>query len=166
MPLISRDGSVRPHVSLAHGAAPTGDVPTGVDRLDEARDVLGRVLQVTVHGDDDVAPCPHDPRVHGGVLAEVPLQPDGVDARIPVMEALERGKRPVRRAVVDEHDLERAAQPCQRQNRPSVELVDRLDLVEQRDDDRDLRPRLTLGLSRLCPQDVKLLHRSTPAYTP
>ena len=104
--------------------------------------------------------------MHRRVLAEVPLEPHGADARVGVVEPLERRERPVRGAVVDVDELERAAEPVERRDGAAVELLDGRGFVEQRDDDGDVRSPLGLGLSRRCPQDVKLLHRRAPAYTP
>ena len=69
IPLISRDGSVRPQESWRARAAAARDVVAGLDGLDEARDVLGRVLEVAVHRHDDRAAGPDEPGVHRRVLA-------------------------------------------------------------------------------------------------
>ena len=150
---------------LTNRSAPARDVPARIDCFDEARDVLGRVLQVAVHGHDDVTARTHDSCVHGGMLTEVPLQTHGVNPRIGVVESLERRKGPIGGTVVDEDELERPAQSVERGGCAPVQLVDRRGLVEQRYDDGDVWPPFVLGHSRRCPQDVKLLHRRAPAYT-
>ena len=71
IPLISRDGSVRPQRVAARRAPAARHVGAGLDRGDEPRDVLRLVLQVAVHRHDDVAARPREPGVHGRVLAEV-----------------------------------------------------------------------------------------------
>ena len=93
---------------VAAGRAPAArDVGAGLDRGDEPRDVLGLVLEVAVHRHDDVAARAREPGVHRRVLAEVPLEADGVDARVGRVQPLELGPGPVGRAVVDEDQLER-----------------------------------------------------------
>ena len=56
-----------------------------------------------------------------------------------------RANVPSRRAVVDEEELERAAVRLERRDRAPVELVDRRLLVEDRNDDGDVRRGLRLG---------------------
>ena len=56
---------------VARGATAARDVVSRLDRLDQARDVLGRVLQVAVHRHDDRAARAGEPRVHRRVLAEL-----------------------------------------------------------------------------------------------
>ncbi len=87
------------------GAAAARDVRAGLDRRDEARDVLRRVLEVAVHRHDDLAARAREPGVHRGVLAEVALEADGAHARVGLVQALEHGEAAVRRAVVDEDQL-------------------------------------------------------------
>ena len=67
---------------VARGAPPARDVVARLHRLDEARHVLRRVLQVAVHRHDDRSARPREPGVHRRVLTRVPLQPDGAHARV------------------------------------------------------------------------------------
>ena len=120
---------------VARGAAAAGHVGAGLDRGDEARNVLRLVLQVAVHRHDDLAARPREARVHGGVLAEVALEAHGVDARVGRVQALDRGPGAVGGAVVDEDQLERPA--VERRYGAPVELLDRAFLVQERDDDRE-----------------------------
>src|SRR6185312_856142 len=126
---------------LPNAAPPARDVVARLNRLDEPRDVLRSVLQVAVHRHDDVAAPTRKPGMHRGMLAEVAFEPNRADTRIAAVQALERGKRPVRRAVVDEDELERPRAWLERGDRPPVELVDGGGLVIQRDDDRNVRRR-------------------------
>ena len=90
-----------------HGAAPrvvaraapsACDVVARLDRLDEARHVLGRVLQVAVHRHDDRPAGPRESRVHRRMLACVSLQPDRAHPLVAVVDAL-RATRTSRRST-------------------------------------------------------------------
>ena len=78
IPLITRDGSVRPQESRRAFRA-ARDVRALLDCRDQPRQVLGRVLEVAVHRHEDLAARANEPGVHRGVLAEVPLQADDAD---------------------------------------------------------------------------------------
>ena len=56
-------------------------VPAGIQRLNEARDLVGVVLQVGVHRDDDVARARADADHQRRRLAEIAPQPDRLDRR-------------------------------------------------------------------------------------
>ena len=135
------------------------DVVAGVDGLDEAGDVLGRVLQVAVHRHDGGAAGAGEARVHGGMLPEVALEADGPHARVVVVQALERGEGAVGRAVVDEDELEGAAELVEGLHGAAVELLERGRLVEERDDDRELRLRVRLGRPGGLGERIGLGHR-------
>ena len=60
------------------------------------------------------------------------------------------GKRAVDRAVVDVHDLERPPEAVERDDSSAVELVERADLVVQRDNDRQLGRRLGVVGRSVC----------------
>src|SRR6266508_6975811 len=126
---------------LAREAPAACDVVAGLDRLDETRDVLRLVLQVSVHRHDDVAACAGEAGVHGWVLAEVALEAHGAYPRIGGVEALERRERAVGRAIVDEDQLEGPRPRLERGDAAAVELLDRPGLVVDGDDDRDVRGR-------------------------
>jgi hypothetical protein len=63
------------------------------------------------------------------------------------MEPFELGERRVRRAVVDEDQLERTARAVESFDRPRVQLAEARGLVEHRNHDRDRRRR-SLGVGR------------------
>ena len=137
----------RPAPRVAAGdTPPAGHVGAGVHGRHELRDVLGRVLEVAVHRHDDVAPRPREARVHGRMLAEVPAEANGPHAVVACVEALELGERAVGRPVVHEDDLVRPARCVERRDRAAVQLVERRRLVVERDDDRDIRPRILVRL--------------------
>ena len=145
IPLISREGSVRPHESWRARTPAARDVIAGLDRLDEARDVLGRVLEVAVHRDDDPAAGTGQPGVHRRVLARVPLEPHRAHARVAGVDRLEHREAAVGRSVVDVDHLVRAAESLERGREPPVQLVKRRALLEQRHDDGELGPWAGLG---------------------
>ena len=144
----------------SYGTASAGDVRAGVDGGEELRDVLGLVLEVTVHRDEDVAAGAREAGVHRRMLAEVAREADGADARIAFVERAEPVEGVVAGAVVDDEELEGPA--VDGGDGPLVELVDRPLLVQHRHDDRQLR--LTVhwhAHPRLASRPV----RSTPAHS-
>ena len=132
---------------VARRAAAACHVIARSDGLDELGDVLRLVLEVPVHRHDHLAARTHETRVHRGMLTVVALEANGAHAGIARVQALEHGEGSVRRAVVDEHELERAADRVERLRRAAVQLVQRPRLVEERDDDRDLGRGVELGVA-------------------
>ena len=126
----------------------------------------GQVLEVAVHRHDDVAARPAQPGVHRGVLAEVPLEADRVDAPVGRVERSSIGERPVRRAVVDVDDLERAAEALERGDRAAVELLERAHLVVERDDDGELGGRLAGWRRHRSWERLGLCHRQPERIRP
>ena len=147
----------RPAPRVAPGGAPAArDVAAGLDRGDEARDVLGRVLEVAVHRHHDLAAGAGEARVHRRVLAGVALEAHGADARVGLVQALEHVEAAVRRAVVDEDQL--VVLGRERRRGAAIELLDRRGLVVDGDDHGDARRgagRVRLALRR---KDVCLRH--------
>ena len=72
-----------------------------------------------------------------GGLAEVSAQMNDDDIRMLVVQPCEDGEAPVRRAVVDEDDLELVVDGLEGVRDLVVERLERLLLVEQGNDDRD-----------------------------
>jgi hypothetical protein len=138
---VDQAGRKGPSPGVApRGTATARDVIAGLDGLDERGDVLGRILEIAVHGHDDRAPRPGETGVHRGMLAGVPLQAHRADTRVVGVDPLERRERAVGRAVVDVEDLVRAPERLERRREALLELVERRDLVVQRHDDRELGP--------------------------
>jgi hypothetical protein len=115
--------------------AAAGDVGSGVDRRDQLGQVGRLVLQVAVHGDDDLAAGSGDACVHRGMLAEVAFEGDDADAVVPVVQAGQDVERPVGRAVVHEDHLGGQACAVDGLDDAVVERLDRPFLVEHGDDD-------------------------------
>ena len=151
MPLMNARRKRPPPGVAPRGARAARDVGAVLERLDQARQVLRRVLEVAVHRDQHLAPRPDEPRVHGGVLPEVPLEAHRAHPPVGRVEPLELAEGRVRRAVVDEDQLERVARAVERFDRPRVELAEARGLVVDRDHDRDGRRRL-VGIRREPPR--------------
>ncbi len=123
-------------------AASAGHVRTALDCRDEQRDVLRRVLQVAVHGDEDFAPGANQPGVHRRVLAEVAFEAHRADPSVRRVDPLQLGEGRVERAVVDANQLEIEIGWIQRLDGSTVELGHVGGLVVERQDDRNRRNRL------------------------
>ena len=81
------------------------DVEAVVELRQEIRDLGRVVLQIRIHRDDHVAGGDVDSRRERGSLAEVPAQAHDANVEVCGVEPHELAIGPVRRAVVDEHDL-------------------------------------------------------------
>jgi hypothetical protein len=102
---------------------------------DELRDDLGRVLQIRVHDDDRVAPGMVESGGDGDLLAEIAAEGDGGQAPIGGADLAQRLQRVVLRAVVDEDDFERQADPLQHGQEPGDERPQIARFVEERRND-------------------------------
>ena len=110
---------------------------------------VGRVLQVGVHREDHVAFGGGESAVECGRLAVVAGEPDRPQGAIVFFEAFERLPRAVGRAVVDEDDFVREAVFACYAVDPGRQFGERLLLVVERHDHRDVQ---------------SLLHPVTPPY--
>src|SRR3989442_860685 len=91
---------------------------------DKGRDLFRIVLQVAVHGDDNVAAGGVEARLQRRRLAEVPAQGDNLDARIALINFVECPRCLVLAAVVDEDDFVRLAQLAIDVSRVAHQLAD------------------------------------------
>ena len=123
-----------------HAPAPH-DVDAVGERLQQARDLLRRVLQVGVERDDHVAPRALHAREHGGVLAVVAVEPDHTDGRILMMQRAQDVRRSVAAPVVDEDHLVRLRDPLQREREAMVQVDEARRFVEHGHHDRQGGPR-------------------------
>src|SRR5262249_47772114 len=105
-----------------------------------------------------------EPGVHRRMLAEVPFEADGADARVLLVQPLECSKRSVGRAVVDEDELVRVRPRVESRDGAPVELGERVDLVVQRDNERDVGRRRLLARRTTGSEDVGLDHQHARAY--
>jgi hypothetical protein len=91
--------------------------------------------------DDDVAGHEVEPRAERSLVPEVPRQGDDHQARVVSCGFLDQGQRAVPAAIVDQHDLVRAAGDAIEDGAQAPEqLADALLLVMQGNRDRDARP--------------------------
>ena len=106
--------------------------------LEEARDGLGRILQVAVHDDCDIARDVLQDRGEGGLVPEVAGQRDRDEAPVPAGGRLDDGPGAVGAAVVDQHHLMPASgQGVDDPPQTLEELREHRFFVEERDADGD-----------------------------
>ena len=103
-----------------------------LDHLVQTGYLVGRVLQVGVHSDDDIALCTLEPAVQGGTLAVVATELDGLDVFVFLAQALNDLPAVVGRTVVDEDDLVGEVIGLHDALYPGVQLRQRLGLIEKR----------------------------------
>ena len=118
--------------------APAGDeVEVFVQQPgDHARDVDRVVLQVAVHGHDDIAARRIDAGLHGGGLLEVARQFDDAHVRAVLLHRLQGAlDRRIAAAVVDQHQFPRILVADQRLMHALDQRRDVVFLVVERDDD-------------------------------
>ena len=87
------------------------------------------------------------------MLAEVALEAHGANARVAGVQALERRERAVRRAVVDEDQLERARPRIEHRHGAAIELLEGRCFVVHRHDHRHV------GRRQICIGDSGALER-------
>ena len=160
-PVDEPRGQRAPPGVVARGPPAARDVVAGLDRLDEPRHVLRRVLEVAVHRHDDRAADAGQARVHRGVLAGVPLQAHRPHARVGLVQPLERREGPVGRPVVDVEHLVGAAEGLEGARQPGVQLVERRLLLEERHDDGELGTRVVVEHRPGCARRLGSRHRPT-----
>ena len=98
----------------------------------------GIVLEVGVDRHDEVAASFEEARLQRGGLPEVPAEMDDDDVRrCSSCRRARTDEAAVRRAVVDEDHLELLVEGLERGRDLVVERLERVLLVEQRDDDGD-----------------------------
>jgi hypothetical protein len=74
-------------------------------RREQARDFLGRVLEVTIHNHYPVAPGFREARGDRRMLAEVPAQPECPHPLVAFAQPLDDRPGPVWTAIVHEHEF-------------------------------------------------------------
>src|SRR5271165_4032573 len=87
------------------GSPPADDIESFLDFRDEARDLFRVVLQVAIHGDDDVAARNIKTCLECRGLAEIPAKSDNSYPRIALIDSLKSRRGLVRTTVVDEDNL-------------------------------------------------------------
>jgi hypothetical protein len=112
--------------------------------LVQTRQLFRGILEVTVHDGDPASARASEPGRDGGMLAEVPAQPDGAHSRIRAREPFEDAPAAVGAAIVDEDDLDSSGDRLEAREHPLYELLDGPGTSVDRDDDADLGLRLRL----------------------
>jgi len=121
----------------AHGI---DDVVTLRPLLDEDLDSFGSVLEIGVHQDDRLARGLREPCLERSLMPEIAREVKDLQVGIVLVEAVEDIGRAVGAAVVDEHDLERAAADAlQDGDEARHELGEAFALVVDGNDDRQAR---------------------------
>ena len=127
--------------------APAADDVVALVQLGQELGNLGRVvLEVAVHGNDDLAPGLVETRLQGRRLAEVAAELDQDDVVILFIDLLEGGVGSVRAAVVDEDQLVGPAGLVQNVLEAGVHLLDIVHFVVKGDDDAQLQGRGVVDL--------------------
>src|SRR2546430_12965684 len=128
------------------GAAEEGlDAPVLADRVDDlvafapAGDQVGRelrrILEIAVHDDDRVARRAVEAGRDRHLVAEVAREPEHLETGVAPAQVREQVGAPVRAAVVDEDHLGGAVQAVEHGTKSTLQLRQRLLLVEDRDDE-------------------------------
>ena len=153
-------GRPQQHPFFPGNAAGIDDVEPFSVFVEELMDRFRRILQISVHHDDDVAGHVVQGRADGGLVAEIARKGDDDDPGVVGRGRGEQLERPVRAPVVDEDHLVRApGQPVEDRPQPAQQLGDGLALVEERDRGGDSR--LRVHALRL-PLKYTLLQHVTP----
>ena len=111
---------------------------------EELRDVVGVVLEIGVHGDDDRAAGALEPGVEGRRLPGVPAESEDADPGILGRQLAEHVARAVGGAVVHEQDLEGLAMAVENADQLPIASLDVRLLVVGGDDhgEREAMPRV------------------------
>ncbi len=112
-----------------------------VQVLQQDLEIGGIVLQVAVHGRQDLATRGTESRDEGRRQAGLPLEAQQAHPRVALDEAAEDIRAGVRRSVVDEDDLDRPAQPREDRQQFVPEHRQAVRLVVHGEHDREGRPR-------------------------
>ena len=114
------------------GSPPADDVVSLFNFGHEGGDLFRVVLQVAIHGDDDVAARGIKACLECRGLAKVPAQDDNFYAGVARVDFVERLQGVVRTAVVDEDNLIRFIEPCHYLSQSHVKRGDVCSLVVER----------------------------------
>ena len=133
---------------LLHAIDDVDVASRGVERGRKRGQQLGVLLQVRIDQEDELAASMTEPRHHRPVMAEVPGEIDHSDARVAFDQFQRDAQRAVRRAVVDEDNLEVSGDRLRRGARATVELLEvRRRIVERGDDGEGHGLKLNINLA-------------------
>ena len=110
-----------------------------IHRGEHVGNILGRILEIGVNRDNAPPPQVFEAGHDGDVLSEIRVEQDHTGDEGPALELLpEQRRRAILAAVVDEDDFVRKAQGVERSIETVKELRERLLLVVDGYDDRDV----------------------------
>jgi hypothetical protein len=131
-------GDLEPALRVFGAPHGVDDVVSLAGLVHERRDDLGRMLEVGVHRDDEVAGRCGEAGGQGDLVPEVPRQPDPPEALVVTGRGFDRLPGGVGRAVVDDDDLPLRRQVLEDPGQAPEQLRNRLLLVARGDDDAHL----------------------------
>ena len=137
--MAARGDAAQEEVVAALGAPAADDVVALFELGEEVGDLVGVVLEVTVHGEDEVTLGVVEAGGEGGGLAEVAAQFDDEDAAVYGGDLFKEAVGPVAGAIVDEDKFEGVANVLHDGLEAVVEGGDVLLFVMERNDDRIFR---------------------------
>jgi len=105
-----------------------------VDLINKGEQFLGRVLEVGVHYDDDVALGVGEASGDGGLVAEIAGEADDFQAPVGGSKALADFQRTVAAAVIDDDKLEGLFPSERGGGDAAIELFNAILLIERRND--------------------------------
>ena len=97
------------------------------------------MLQVAVHGDNDLAPGMVETGLKSSRLSEILAQPDDFDGSIRREQFQQQLVTSIRAPIIDKDQLVGRTQPFEHTAQLLIELLDVIFLVVKGDDDRNLR---------------------------
>src|SRR5262249_48313383 len=91
----------------------TDDVIPFSHLVQKERDILRRVLEIAVHGDNNIAFCEIEAGGESAALPKVAPQPDHMDIIVLPLNLCQKLERSVPAAVIDENQLVPFSQPTE-----------------------------------------------------
>jgi hypothetical protein len=131
---------IAPQAVLRFVRSTVGDFVTRGERLEQQGDLADRMLQIVVHGDDDVVARGTDAAQQRIVLAVVTAQANAAHALVVECQPAHDIPRAIVAAVLDQDDLEALDQHGHRRHQLPMQLDEVRLGIEHRDHDRDAHP--------------------------
>jgi hypothetical protein len=106
--------------------------------LQEPGDLLGRILQVPVEGDDDLPLRPFKTRKDRHMLAVIAVETNDFDRRMELIQPLQELCRVIGTAIIDEEHLVALTHPMEGAHQPVSQRFERRCLIQDRHDDGEI----------------------------
>ena len=106
------------------------------DKREHGRNIMRVVLQIGIHGDNDITQCRPETRIKGGSLPAVLFETDYSDALIPLPQGIKLLRAFICGAVIDKNDLVRLADSLQDRRQRLIQRAQIFLFVKNRDHDR------------------------------